>query len=185
MIVGCGHVKSPGESSRADGFVRRTFRLGHAEAVDLIGDVGGVVPDPADQRRASGVLPRQAEEVQAWGVGHSAAMNDTLPVVEDRRLDPRVIVPEAGGPDHDAHIQIVSVAETNHAPGTSNRPRMQPDPMALTQGPGFGADQRVSAFQSLADPRVFRFAHRAGLLEIPEQVASENALWERRLPRAD
>ena len=177
--------KSPGESSRADGFGRREFRSVCAEGLDLIGDVRGVISDPADQRRASGVLPRQSEEVEARGVGHPAAVNDAVPVVEDRCVDPRVIVAEAGGPDHGADVELASVAETDGAPRSVDRPRMQPHPVALVQGPRIGPDQRVSSLQSATDPRVCRLAHRPGLLEIPEQVATENPLRERRLPRPD
>src|SRR4051812_40639369 len=38
---------------------------GRVVACDGVGDVAGVVLDPAEQCRAAGVLPRQAEEVQA------------------------------------------------------------------------------------------------------------------------
>src|SRR5207237_4311358 len=53
------------------------------------------------------------------------------------------------------------------------------------QGARTGANQGVSARQSAADPRVGRLAHRPDLLEIPEQVATENPLRKRRLPRPD
>ena len=40
-------------------------RVGTGERDDLVGDVFGVVFDPAQQRRAARVLPGQPEEVQA------------------------------------------------------------------------------------------------------------------------
>src|SRR6185437_633986 len=106
-------------------------------------------------------------------------------IVEDRRIDPRVIVAKAGGPGHGAHVQLASIAEANRAPGSFSRPRMQPDPVALIEGPRIGANQGVSARQPATEPRLGRLAHRPDLLEIPEQVATENPLRQRRLPRPD
>src|SRR5947209_2283997 len=177
--------KSPGGSSCADSFALRELRSACVERVDLIGDIRGVVSDPADQRRASGVLPRQSEEVETPGIGHPATVHEPLPIIEDRRVDPRVIVPEPSGPDHRAHIQLTSVVEPDRPPGGFDRPRMQPDPVAPTEGPRVGANQGVSALQPAAHPRVSRLAYRPGLLEIPEQVTTENPLRERRLARPD
>jgi hypothetical protein len=41
---------------------------------DAIGEVVGIVVDEAEQGRAAGVLPRQAEEVQARYLGDAAPM---------------------------------------------------------------------------------------------------------------
>src|SRR5437660_6861238 len=106
---------SPGQSSRTDGSARGERRSVGAEGLDWLSEVGGVICDPADKRGASGVLPGQSEEVEAGGVGHGPAVNDPLLVVEDRRVDPRVIVAEAGGPDHGAHVELGSVAEADGA----------------------------------------------------------------------
>src|SRR5205814_7202490 len=116
--------KTPGESSRTDGFGRPTLGSVCVEGLDLLSDKGGVVSDPADQRRASGVLPRQSEEVQARGAGYPAAVNDPVPVVEDRRLDPRVIVPETGRPDHAADVQVAAIAEAHPVSRGLDRPWM-------------------------------------------------------------
>ena len=43
---------------------------------DLIGEVGGVVVDEAEQGRAAGVLPGQAEEVQPGDIGDAAPVDD-------------------------------------------------------------------------------------------------------------
>src|SRR5436305_1312516 len=107
--------KSPGESSCADGFAPSELRSACVERLDLIGDVLGVFSDPTDQRRAPRVLPRQAEEVQAGGVGHAAAMNGSALIVEDRCVDPRVIGLKPGGPDNGADVELGSVAEPDRA----------------------------------------------------------------------
>src|SRR5438105_4394927 len=62
---------------------------------------------------------------------------------------------------------------------------MKTDPVPLAQGPGVRANKSVSALEPTADPSVSRLADQAGLVEIPEQVATENPLRERRLPRPD
>ena len=51
---------------------------------DAGGDVLGVVLDPAEQRRAAGVLPGHPEEVQAWAGGHAALVHEAAVGVEDR-----------------------------------------------------------------------------------------------------
>src|SRR5947209_4763423 len=103
--------KSPVESSRADGCARREPRSAWVEGLDLLGDIGGVIPNPADQRGASGVLPGQSEEIQAGGIGHAAAMNDTVVIVEDRRVDPGVIGAEPGGPQYGVRVELAAVAK--------------------------------------------------------------------------
>src|SRR5450755_3802343 len=46
-----------------------------ARAADVVDDVDGVVPDPADQGGAAGVLVLHAEEVQARRAGDAAAVS--------------------------------------------------------------------------------------------------------------
>ena len=48
---------------------------------DAAGEVGGVVVDEAKQGRAPGVLPWQAQEVQARDIGNAAAV-DYVPVTD-------------------------------------------------------------------------------------------------------
>ena len=48
--------------------------VGAGVLVDARGDEPGVVLDEAEQRRAAGVLPRQAEEVEAWDVCDARAV---------------------------------------------------------------------------------------------------------------
>src|ERR1041385_7433300 len=43
--------------------------------VDLAGEVLGVVLDPSEQRGPPRVQPRQAEEVEARGLGHAPAVD--------------------------------------------------------------------------------------------------------------
>ena len=66
----------------------------------------GVVLDPAHQRRAAGVLPGQAEEVEAGDVGDAAAMAQAPVLVEDGQLDPRVVGAEAGRPDDGVDLEL-------------------------------------------------------------------------------
>ena len=67
-------------------------------AVDLLCDVLGVVLDPAEQSRASGVLPGQAEEVEAGRLRHAAPVHDAAVLVEHRDVDPRVVDAESRWP---------------------------------------------------------------------------------------
>src|ERR1041384_855396 len=46
------------------------------ESIDLFDDELGVVLDPAEERRAARVLPREAEEVKARHVGHASPVTE-------------------------------------------------------------------------------------------------------------
>ena len=52
---------------------------------DLLGDELGIVLDPADQRRAPGVLPGQTKEVEAGASGDASAVSEAAIRVETGR----------------------------------------------------------------------------------------------------
>ncbi len=68
------------------------------------------------QRRAAGVLPGQAEEVEPGDVGDAAAVAQAPVGVEDRRLDPGVVGPVAGRPDDGVDLELAAVREADRAP---------------------------------------------------------------------
>src|SRR5215203_3697226 len=51
-------------------------RHGGAAGGDAVGEVCGVVVDEAEQGRAAGVLPGQAQEVQAGHLGHAPPVHN-------------------------------------------------------------------------------------------------------------
>ena len=57
--------------------------------------------------------------------------------------------------------------------------------MPPAQRPGARADERVAPRKPLPDPRLRRLADQPRSFEVPEQVAAEDALGQRRLTRAD
>src|SRR4051795_11570552 len=78
---------------------------------DLLGEVRGVVGDEPEQCRTAGVLPGQAEEVQAWHVGDPAPVHGATVRDGAGDSDPRVVGPVAGGPDHDGGVESAAVGE--------------------------------------------------------------------------
>src|SRR5215218_6017994 len=84
-------------------------------------------------------------------------------------------------PDHGVDIQLAVVAERHRRPGGVDRARVEDDATAL-QGPGAVSDQGVLVLpQALADPRVLRLADQARLVEVPEEVTTEDPLGKRLL----
>src|SRR5215213_3535470 len=84
-------------------------------------------------------------------------------------------------PDHGVDIQLAVVAERHRRPGGFDRARVEDDATAL-QGPGAVPDQSVLVLpQALADPRVLRLADQARLVEVPEEVTTEDPLGKRLL----
>src|SRR5215212_1800776 len=160
----------------------RFMRRGPA---DLLSQVLGVVLDEAEQRRASGVLPGQADEVEPGRFGHAALVHDRALSIEYRHVDPGVVEAEASGPNHRADVQLGVVAELHRRAGGVKGPSVELDTVA-TQAARAGADQRVFVgLHPPADPGVPCLADESGLVEVPEQVAAEEALRERLLRRTD
>ena len=153
-------------------------------AVDLACDELGVFRDPAEQRRASRVLPRQAEEVQAANVADSAAVAGAPALVEHREREPRVVGPVAGGPDHGVDGELGTVGEGDGRGRGAGDTRPLGDAAARELARA-RPDQRVAAAQLLAQARVARLLQHAELRQPPEEVAAEDPLRKRLLPRPD
>ena len=111
---------------------------------DPLGDVLGVVLDPADQRRAARVLPGEAEEVEAGDIGDAAAVAQAPVLVEDRQLDPGVVGAIARRPDDGVDLELAAVFEANRVPVGVDDARLDLDPVALLELAWARADQRVA-----------------------------------------
>src|SRR3954453_5348512 len=83
---------------------------------DLVGEVGGVVGDEAEQCRAAGVLPGQAEEVQPGYVGDPAPVHHAAVRCHAGDGDPGLVGPVAGGPDDDRDVEAAAVGESGGVP---------------------------------------------------------------------
>src|SRR3954452_8967069 len=83
--------------------------------LDLVRDVGRVVLDEAEQRRAARVLPLQAERVEARDLGHATAMPDPAVLAGHWKLNPAVVVAETGRPNDGVDLQAAAVRE-GHGP---------------------------------------------------------------------
>src|SRR6266852_4092945 len=114
-------------------------------AADLPDDVGGVVPDPADQRRAAGVLVLHAEEEQARGAGYAAPVDWRAVGVQDRNMDPRVVGAEARRPDDRFDVELGSVLEADCSLVRVDGAAAQVDAVAPLELPQAGAEQQVAA----------------------------------------
>src|SRR5919106_1335459 len=82
---------------------------------DLAGDELGVVLDPADQGRPAGVLPGEAEEVEARHLGYTPAVLHAAVRADHRWLDPRVVGAIARRPDHGVDVEFAAVSEADRA----------------------------------------------------------------------
>src|SRR4051794_37895127 len=78
---------------------------------------GSVICDEAEQRRATGVLPREAEEVEAGRVADAAPLPEPPASPCGRRRDPGVIETEAGRPDHGVDLELGRIGEGDRPPG--------------------------------------------------------------------
>src|SRR6185436_18943851 len=92
------------------------------ERADLAGDVLGVVLHPSEQRRAARVLPGQPEEIETGRLRDAAPVHRPPALVEHGDLDPRVVRPEAGGPDDRLDVDARAVVEPNGRPGGPDGP---------------------------------------------------------------
>jgi len=80
-------------------------------------DVLGVILDPAEQRRAPGVLPGQSKEVEARRRRDAAPVHQAAVLVEHRRVDPRVVEAKAGRPYDNANVEFRPVIEAHRRSG--------------------------------------------------------------------
>ena len=103
---------SPGDVS-VHALCAPRVRRRRPKSVDLLGDELGVILDPAEQRRAPGVLPAQSQEVEAGRLGHAAPVLQVPVSVEHGCVDERVIDPEPGRPHDRAHVELCAVGEAH------------------------------------------------------------------------
>src|SRR5919109_3192319 len=152
---------------------------------DSAGEELGVILDPADESRPARVLPGEAEEVEAGNVGHASAVTNAPVLIAHRRLDPRVVGAVARRPDHGVDVEVAAVGEADRASARGDDARLQVDAVAPPELARARADQRVAILEPASDPGVDRFLDQARLRQPPEEVASEEPLRQRLLPRAD
>src|SRR5207248_5025258 len=88
-----------------------------------LGDEFGVVFHPANQPRAARVLPGEAEQVEPRDIGHAATVAQPTVLVEDRKLDPRILRPVARRPDDGVYLQLAAVPEAHRAALSITRAR--------------------------------------------------------------
>src|SRR5438552_7174639 len=69
---------------------------------DVIGEHGGVVADPGQERGFHFRQPLQAEEIQPGHLADAAAVQRLAVSVQHRNVDPAEIEAVTGGPDHRA-----------------------------------------------------------------------------------
>src|SRR3954469_16758433 len=77
----------------------------------------GVVPNPADERRAARVLPGKAEEIEAGNVGDPPAVDQLAVAICDRKVDPGVVEAVPGRPDGRGDVERRAVLEDHRSPG--------------------------------------------------------------------
>ena len=153
--------------------------------LDLVCDVARVILDEAEKCRPARVLPGETEEVEAGYVGDTPPVSDLSVGVEDWQLDPGVIGPVAGRPDDRVDLEFGAVGERDRSALGTGRARLQGDAVAVSQLAGTRSDQRLAALRAPAGARIDAYPEQTELRQPPEQVAAEQALRERRLPRAD
>jgi hypothetical protein len=97
---------------------------GAAAGGDAVGQVGGVVVDEAEQGRPAGVLPGQAQEVQAGHPGDAAPVINMAFTDHAGDVDPGVVRAVAGRPDdHPNVLQEAVVGEADRAALGVDQPR--------------------------------------------------------------
>src|ERR671930_965389 len=144
-----------------------------------------VIFHPADQRGPARVLPGKAEEVEARTVRDTAAVPQATTGIDDGQVDPRVVGAVAGRPDDRGDVELAAVVEAHRVAVSIHRARFQLDAVTLLQLAWTRADQSVARAQLAAEARLDRLVEDARFRQPPEEVAPEQPLRQRRLPRAD
>src|SRR5919106_3028540 len=176
-------------SGRGVGCFRRA--LGHSSCLcflqgcDPLREERSIVLDPADQRRAACPLPGEAEEKETWYVGQSATVSQAPVLIDDRKVDPRIVGAVAGGPDDRVDLDLVSVVGADRAPSDGRGARFQFYAITARYLAGARADQRVPVFQPLSEARFDGLVDQTGLRQPPKEVAARHTLGERLLMSAD
>ncbi len=147
---------------------------------DVVDDVFGVVADPVDQRRASGVLTVHAEEVQPGGVGDPAPVARHTMVVKDRHVHPGVVGSIPGGPHHGVDLDRAPIREADRSSARINCAGEQLDRVVFGAPPEAVADEQLAALGAAA-PGFKRGGDQPQPVAIPMQAPAENAareMWE-------
>ena len=110
--------------SAAAGVGGELLNAGGVERADLLGDVLGVVLDPAQQGGAPGVLPGQAEKVEPGRCRYPPLVNEAAVLIKHLGIDPGVVDSEAGGPDDAADVELRAVREGHGRTVGVDRPRV-------------------------------------------------------------
>src|SRR6266516_3489354 len=118
---------------------------------DASREIGSVVADESQQSRSAGVLPGQAEEVQAGYAGDAALVGYLTVPGHSRYLDPGVVGPVAGGPDHHTGVQCAAVGEVGGARAGAGEPGPEPDARRLKPAAA-AADDKLPARHPPAQP---------------------------------
>src|SRR4029453_5946388 len=91
------------------------------------GEVCGILFDEAEQGRAAGVLPGQAQEVQAGDLGHAASVYHSPVLDRCWDVDPGVVGRVAGRPDYAPDgIQCAAVGEADRSAVSLDESRPEP-----------------------------------------------------------
>src|SRR4029453_9143559 len=116
----------PGRSARCFWrALRHSSCLLVLQGCDPLGEKRSIVLHPADQRRAACPLPGEAEEVETGNVRDSATVSQASVLIDDRKIDPRIVGPVARGPDDRVDLDFVSVVGADRAPGDGRSARFQ------------------------------------------------------------
>ena len=153
--------------------------------LDPPGDELGVVLDETEQRRAARVLPGRPRKYRPGMSLTPRRWREPAVPVGDVEIDPGVVGPVAGRPDDGVDVELRAVGEAHRPPRAADRPRPERDtdrrlssrglePMSVSRSRARRPEPRVDALVEQAQPRQPR-----------EQVASEQPLRQRGLPRAD
>src|SRR5687768_13353721 len=90
----------------------------------MVGEESGVLSYPSEQCGCTGVLPRQPNGVQARHRRHTTFLLDAALVVPQARyVDPGVVHPIAGGPQHRIDLRTLAALEGRRASLGTGQPR--------------------------------------------------------------
>src|SRR2546430_7939112 len=144
----------------------------HSPAGDLPGQECRVTADPAEQGGAAGVLPGEAEHVQAGRGRHAPLVHDvSLIVFRLVDVDPRVVRHEPGGPHDGVEVRGAAVGEGHGLPGRARRPGPDPDAVVAGEFPRPGPDHLV--------PPASRFPSRESAVTLSSRSAVAHAQMSR------
>src|SRR6266511_4544503 len=176
------YTKGPADAHEQPGSARwlRGADLGERSGLlggrHAIGEVGSVFVDEPEKRGAPGMLPGQAEEVQAGDIGDASTVDNVAVVHHSWDLDPRIVGSETGRPDHYADIQGAAVGESDRAPVCVDQTGTEADARPPQLAPIGPDDQVRTGLHAAAESGVGRLPEKAESGEPPEQILPEQPL---------